>query len=133
MKKMVIDTSAMLAILLAEPEAKAMAHAVAQDGKRYTSPVAHLECAIVIHTRKGPAGLREFDLFLHEARIEIPAMDQDQAAMARTAYLKFGKGHHPAGLNLADCCSYALATSLGEALLFKGRDFAQTDVRVATY
>jgi ribonuclease VapC len=133
LKLVVIDTSAVLAILLGEPEAAKLARVIAEDGKRYIAPVSHLESSIVITTKKGPLGLRELDLFLYEARVEIAAMDEDQALFARIAYLKYGKGHHPAGLNLGDCCSYALAMSLGEPLLFKGRDFALTDVSVVTY
>jgi ribonuclease VapC len=125
---MVIDTSALLAILLAEPEAEAFVRAIAGDPKRLVSTLSSLEAAIVIQGRKGPAGLRELDLLLHAAGITLVHFDADQALIARSAYEKFGRGYHPAALNLGDCCSYALAVSSGEPLLFKGEDFSRTDV-----
>lgn len=78
--------------------------------------------------RKGEAATRELDLLLHTASITTVAFDPDQAALARSAYQRWGKGRHPAGLNLGDCCSYALAQTSGEPLLFKGNDFSRTDV-----
>jgi ribonuclease VapC len=125
---MVIDTSALLAILLAEPEAEDFSRAIAADPKRLLSALSALEAAVVIHTRKGPSGIRELDLLLHSAGVTIVSLDADQAYLARTAYERYGKGHHSAALNLGDCCSYALALSSGEPLLFKGNDFAQTDL-----
>lgn len=128
---MVIDTSALLAILLAEPEAESLSRAITADPKRLVSALSALEAAIVIHARKGPAGTRELDLLLHSAGVTIVSFDHDQVLLARTAYETYGKGHHPAGLNLGDCCSYALSRSSGEPLLFKGSDFPRTDVAVA--
>lgn len=128
---MVIDTSAILAILLGEPEAPAFVQAIATDPKRLLSAVSSLEAAIVIGSRKGSAGSRELDLLIHAAEIVTVAFDADQGRLARGAYEKFGKGYHPAGLNLGDCCSYALAASTGEPLLFKGDDFSRTDVTPA--
>lgn len=125
---MVIDSSALLAILLREPEAQPLAQAIAGDPRRLMSAVSALETAIVIHTRKGPAGVRELDLLLHSAGVKIVSFDSEQVLLARAAYEKYGKGHHPAALNLGDCCSYALALSSGEPLLFKGNDFSQTDI-----
>ncbi len=125
---MVIDASALLAILLGEPEAKALAEAIAGDPKRLVGAVSALEAAIVIHARKGAAGVRELDLLMHTARVTVVSLDADQVLLARSAYEKFGRGHHPAALNLGDCCSYALARASGERLLFKGNDFAQTDL-----
>jgi ribonuclease VapC len=125
---MVIDTSALIAILLGEPEAEDLAQAIALDSKRLVSAFSALEAAAVIHGRKGPAGLRELDLLLHATGATIVSLDAEQAVLARTAYEKFGKGHHPAALNLGDCCSYALARSCGEPLLFKGTDFTKTDI-----
>ena len=125
---MVIDSSALLAILLREPEAEPFAQAIAGDPRRLMSAVSALETVIVIHARKGPAGVRELDLLLHSAGIKIISFDADQVLLARAAYEKYGKGHHPAALNLGDCCSYALAMSAGQALLFKGNDFSQTDL-----
>ncbi len=130
---MVIDASAMVAILLAEPEAAAFAKAIANDSKRLASVLSVLEAAIVMEVKKGPAGPRELDLLLHSARIDVIAMNVQQLQLAREAWHRFGKGHHPAGLNLGDCCAYALARYSGEPLLFKGTDFPHTDLRVVTY
>ena len=127
---MVIDASALLAILLGEPEAEEFARLIAGDPKRLVSALSALEAAIVIHARKGPFGIRELDLLVHSAGATIVSFDADQVLLARSAYEKFGKGHHPAALNLGDCCSYALARSSGEPLLFKGNDFSKTDVAV---
>jgi ribonuclease VapC len=125
---MVIDSSALLAILLREPEAERFAQAIAADPKRLVSAVSALETAIVIHARKGPAGVRELDLLIHASGLTIVSLDSDQVVLARAAYEKYGKGYHPAGLNLGDCCSYALACSSAQPLLFKGNDFPRTDV-----
>ncbi|HXO19097.1 MAG TPA: type II toxin-antitoxin system VapC family toxin [Thermoanaerobaculia bacterium] len=125
---MVIDTSVLLAILLREPEAERFAQAIAGDPKRLMSAVSALETAIVIHARKGAAGVRELDLLIHAAGVKIVSFDPEQALLARAAYEKYGKGHHPAALNLGDCCNYALAVSSGQALLFKGDDFSRTNV-----
>lgn len=125
---MVIDTSALLAILLAEPEAEFFARAIAADPKRLVSAVSALEVAIVIRARKGPAGVRELDLLVHSAGLTVVSFDQEQVQIARKAYEEYGKGHHPAALNLGDCSSYALARTSGEPLLCKGSDFPQTDI-----
>ncbi len=125
---MVIDTSAILALLLEEPEAKIYAEAISKDPKRLLSAATALELMIVIEARKGESGGRELDLLLHHAKIDIVPFDAEQAEIARHAWQRFGKGNHPAGLNLGDCFSYALAMQSGEALLFKGNDFNQTDV-----
>jgi ribonuclease VapC len=128
---MVIDTSAIIAILLGEPEAESLIDAIASDPKRMVSAFTALECAVVLEARKGPAAVREFDLLLHEGSIEQIDMDAEQVALAREAFRKFGKGRHPAQLNIGDCCSYALAVLTGEPLLFKGDDFPRTDVKAA--
>jgi len=128
---MVIDTSALLAILLGEPEAADFSRAIAADPKRLVSAFSVLEAATVILSRKGSAGTRELDLLLHSAGVTIVSFEADQTLLARAAYEKYGKGHHPAALNLGDCCSYALARSSGEPLLFKGNDFSRTDIGVA--
>ena len=125
---MVIDSSALLAILLQEPEAEFFAAAISNDAMRMMSAVSFLEAAIVIEARKGPAGGRELDLLLHKARVEIVSFNSEQAEIAREAWLRFGKGRHQAALNMGDCCSYALSRSSGEPLLFKGTDFSLTDV-----
>lgn len=125
---MVLDTSALLAILLNEPEAPDLASAIAADAVRLLSTATLVETSIVIEARVGEAGGRELDLLLHKAAIEVVAVDAAQAELARHAYREFGKGRHRAGLNYGDCFAYALAQSAGEPLLFKGGDFARTDV-----
>lgn len=130
---MVIDSSALIALLLGEPEAQRLAEAVSKDSQKLISAFSFLETSVVIHAKKGPLGGREFDLLLHKARMETVALSPEQAELARTAYAKYGKGIHPAGLNLGDCCSYALAKYSGEPLLFKGSDFSQTDIIAVIY
>jgi len=125
---MVIDTSALIAILLNEAETEAFAKAIAADPKRLISAFNLLEAAIVIEAKKGEAGGIELDLLLHRARIETVAISAEQVELARTAWRLYGKGNHSAGLNIGDCCAYALAKYSGEPLLFKGGDFALTDI-----
>lgn len=125
---MVIDTSAIIAILLGEPTAAALADAIAADAKRLMSAFSVLECGIVIEAKKGEAGGQALDLLMHRAHIETIALTVEQVELARAAWRKFGKGRHPAGLNIGDCCSYALAKYTGEPLLFIGDDFSQTDI-----
>jgi ribonuclease VapC len=127
----VIDSSALLAILLDEPEAPALVEAIEAEPRRLLCSVHLLETAIVIEARKGPAGGRELDLLLHRAQVQIVNLIAELAEAAREAWRKWGKGNHPAGLNYCDCCAYALAQQLGEPLLFKGDDFPRTDVRPA--
>jgi ribonuclease VapC len=126
---MVIDTSAVAAILFDEPGAAALEGRIADDPVRLMSAATLLEATIVIEARLGDAGGREFDLWLHRAEIEILAVDAEQADLARRAWRRFGRGRHPAGLNYGDCFSYALATTRDEPLLFKGDDFTKTDVK----
>ena len=128
---MVIDSSALLAILLGESESDAIVEALEADARRLLCAVHLLETAIVIEARKGPAGGRELDLLLHRARIQIVNLTAELAETARDAWRRFGKGRHPAGLNFCDCCAYALSRQLGEPLLYKGQDFSQTDVQRA--
>ena len=128
---MVIDTSALVAILLGEPEAESFALAIAGDPNRLISTFTALETAIVIEAKKGQHAGRELDLLLHQARIEMVPMTAEQFELARSAWRKYGKGRHPAGLNIGDCCSYALAKAADEPLLFKGNDFLQTDIKRA--
>ncbi len=129
---MVVDTSALIAILLGEPETEFFVRVLADDPKKMISAFNALESAIVIEARKGEAGGRELDLLMHRARIEIISLNGDQVELALTAWRKYGKGNHPAGLNIGDCCAYALAKYSGEPLLFKGKDFSQTDIRPVT-
>lgn len=125
---MIIDTSALIAILLGEPEAELFAHAIAGAPQRLVSAFTALETGIVIEAKKGDLGGRELDLLIHQAKIEIVPLTAEQLEIARSAWRKYGKGRHPAGLNIGDCCSYALAKTAGEPLLFKGGDFSQTDI-----
>lgn len=125
---MVIDSSAVIAILLREAEAPALAGTIEASPICMMSAASLLETSIVIEGRLGDAGGRELDLFIHRAGIEIVAVDQDQAEIARRAWRRYGKGRHPAGLNYGDCFAYALARATGTPLLFKGNDFALTDV-----
>jgi ribonuclease VapC len=125
---MVVDTSALIAILVGESDAESYARALADDPKKLLNAFNALETGIVIEAKKGEAGGRELDLLVHRARIEVVGMNVDQVELARSAWRRFGKGNHAAGLNIGDCCAYALAKYSGEPLLFKGRDFSQTDI-----
>jgi len=128
---MVIDSSALIAVLLGEPEAKLFSEAMANAPKRLVSAFSALETSIVVESKKGEPGGRELDLLLHKARIEMVPINEEQFELARRAWRDFGKGRHPAGLNIGDCCSYALSKYSGEPLLFKGEDFSKTDVQSA--
>jgi ribonuclease VapC len=129
---MVVDTSAVIALLLDEPSAKPIARAIESASIRLLSAANLLETSIVMESRKGEAGGCELDLLVYRAGIEIVAVDQDQAEIARVAWRRYGKGRHPAALNFGDCFAYALAKSRRLPLLSQGDDFAQTDIeRVA--
>lgn len=106
---MVIDTSAVVAMLSDEPEAEALEAAVESDPVLLMSTATYLETSIVIEARYGEAGGRELDLWLHRAAVDLVAVHPDQAQVARSAYRNFGKGRHPAELNYGDCFAYALA------------------------
>jgi ribonuclease VapC len=125
---MVIDTSAVLAILLGEPERRRFNEKIEADPVRLLSAASFLETASIIDDRFGNEGARDLKLFLAEAEIEIDPVTLDPAEVAREAYRRFGKGNHPAALNFGDCFAYALARIRGEPLLFKGTDFSQTDI-----
>ena len=125
---MVIDTSAIVAILFDEPEQSRFIHQIKIAEKRLISASTLLECEIVVQARKGILGRNQLELFIHEAQIIVVPFDQAQVNLAIRAWQDYGKGHHPAGLNFGDCFSYALAKATGEPLLFKGVDFAQTDI-----
>jgi ribonuclease VapC len=127
---MVIDTSALLAIFLAEPERKRFLDSIFQDETRMISAANVLETGIVLEARRGESAGREFDLFLIRANLQIVPVDGEQIEIARSAWRKYGKGRHPASLNFGDCFAYALAQFSGEPLLAKGTDFAATDVEV---
>ena len=128
---MILDTSAVIAILRAEPEASAMAEAMSSAGARAISAVSYVEAAVVIDSSHDPIASRRFDDFFREAEIVIEPVTFRQAKIAREAYRDFGKGRHRAGLNFGDCFSYALAKATGKPLLFKGNDFSHTDVEPA--
>ena len=128
---MILDSSAVVAILRAEPEASAMAEAMALGGVCGISAVNYVEAAIVIDSGRDPIASRRFDDFFREAGIVIEPVTPRQAEIAREAYRDFGKGRHRAGLNFGDCFAYALAKERGETLLFKGDDFRQTDIESA--
>jgi ribonuclease VapC len=129
---MIVDTSALLAILRDEPDAQRFADAVEAAATRRISAANYVELGAVIDQARDPVASRRVDELLELGGVRVEAVTIEQARIAREAYRDFGKGSgHPAGLNLGDCFAYALATSLGEPLLFKGPDFSQTDVRPA--
>lgn len=128
---MVIDSSALVAILLGEEEAGRFAEAIEAASPRLLSAASLLEASMVVETRKGEAAARELDLLIYRAEIEIVPVDHRQAEIAREAWRQFGKGRHPAGLNYGDCFAYALAKTAGVPLLFKGEDFSRTDLLAA--
>ena len=128
---MILDTSALLAILLQEPEAERFAVAIEAAAVVRISAASYLEAAIYVD-RNGDAVRRAMlDSFLEQFQIGIEAVTPEQAKLARQAFVLFGKGRHRAALNLGDCFSYALAKSYREPLLFKGGDFVHTDVSIA--
>lgn len=130
---MIVDSSALIAILQKEPEALRLTTAIA------TSPVCRLpascllEASIIMLSRRDVDGPRDLDLFVARRRMEISPFTESQAVLAREAFKHFGKGRHPAQLNFGDCMAYALAKETGDELLFKGADFALTDIAVAAY
>jgi ribonuclease VapC len=128
---MVVDTSAVLAILQLEPEAERFARLIERADVRRISSVSVLEAGVLVQVRKGESGALELDAFLQQAELVIEPFDAEQADLAREAYRRFGRGRHEAALNLGDCASYALATLYGEPLLFKGDDFGRTDLTSA--
>lgn len=128
---MIIDTSAILAVLLGEPDAGRYEDAIAAAWPRRMSVVALLEAAMVVESRGGAAAGQELDMLLEKSAVELVPVTPEHANAARRAWRRFGKGNHPAGLNFGDCFAYALAKTAGEPLLFKGEDFAQTDIEVA--
>lgn len=129
---MIIDTSALIAILRDEPEALACARAIEAAGSRRLSAANFVEAACVIDGSRDPVASRRFDDLVREAALIIEPVTEAQARMAREAYRDFGKGSgHPAKLNFGDCFAYALAKVMDEPLLFIGDDFAHTDVTAA--
>jgi ribonuclease VapC len=126
---MVIDTSAVVAILRQESGAEGLLRRLTAAGSRRISAASLLEAAIVLEGKSGERGGEQLDLFLARAQVEVAPVTIEQVRVARTAWRRYGKGSsHPAQLNFGDCFSYALAHTMGEELLYKGADFARTDV-----
>lgn len=128
---MIVDTSAIIAILFDEPEAPRLAAALAAAETRRISAATLVEASIVVEIQTRGRGGSQLDALLRAAAIQVEPVTAEQALIARQAFVDFGKGRHRAGLNFGDCFPYALAKATGEPLLFKGEDFAKTDVAVA--
>jgi ribonuclease VapC len=125
---MVIDASAVIACLLDEPEQASFVIAIEADPVRLISVVGFMEASFVMLSRKRAAGLSDLQAFLEDGEIDRVPVDVRQAEAAVEAFRRFGRGHHPAGLNIGDCFAYALAKTTGEPLLYKGGDFGWTDI-----
>jgi ribonuclease VapC len=128
---MVLDTSALVAVLLGEPERDAFIDLLVEAHDPLISAATLLEASIVMEAKTGPAGVGDLDALLCVVAVRPVAVDAAQANLARDAFSRYGKGRSPAGLNYGDCFSYALAQTMGRPLLFKGDDFAGTDVMPA--
>jgi ribonuclease VapC len=128
---MILDTSALVAILYGEPQARDFVERIRAADVCRISVANHAELLMVVENQLGPSGTRQADAFLRRASVVIEPVTIEQGDLARQAFLDFGKGRHKAGLNFGDCFAYALARATGEALLFKGDDFALTDIRRA--
>jgi len=127
----ILDTSALAAILFGEPEAARFVQSIHDAERCRISAANFVELAMVIEGQVGPDASRQCDTFFRRAQIAIEPVSVEHAHLARQAFLDFGKGRHPAGLNFGDCFAYALAKASGEPLLFKGADFSQTDIAAA--
>ena len=125
---MVLDASAVVAILLQEPEAKSLSNKIESDPIRYISAINWLETQLVLNGRHGSSGGAKADTFFRELSIEIVPLDAIHMHTALGAWQQYGKGRHPAGLNLGDCCAYATAVLKNQPLLYKGNDFARTGI-----
>jgi len=128
---MILDTSALVAILYREPEAERFARLIHEAESCRISVAMHVELSMVIESQLGPEGMRQAETFLRRAGVIVEPVTVEQGELARQAFLDFGKGRHKAGLNFGDCFAYALAKATGEPLLFKGGDFAMTDIVAA--
>ncbi len=128
---MIIDTSAIVAILFNEDDAQIYAEAISRADSCRVSAATFVEAAIVVESQTKNNGSRQLDAFMRQAGITIEPVTEEQAHIARQAFTDFGKGRHPAGLNYGDCFSYALSKAMREPLLFKGKGFAKTDLSVA--
>jgi len=129
----VVDTSALIALLGMEAEAARVAAALESEATRLISAATVVETGLVIESRYGAQGGRELDLLIAKAELSIQPVTAEQAEVAREAWRRYGKGRHPAGLNFGDYFSYALARTSGEPLLFKGDDFIHTDITAVAY
>lgn len=131
---MIVDSSALLAILQKEPEAAQLSEAILAAESRFISTGNLLEAAIVAESRRGPSGSRDLDDLIAELELVAIPFDAEQVGLARDAFSRYGKGQgHAAQLNFGDCIAYALAKAEGEPLLFKGSDFSETDIEAASY
>jgi ribonuclease VapC len=128
---MVVDTSALIGVFFGEPDAAVYSYALERAPVRRMAAPSYVESCIVVAARLGPAALQKFERFLQDAQIEIVPFSKNAARVAIDAFIRFGKGRHPAGLNFGDCMSYALARTEVMPLLFKGDDFRLTDVEAA--
>ena len=133
MSRIVLDPSSLIAYLKAEPEAPRLEAAMLKASVLSMSAASLVEAGMVAERLRGGGGSADLDMLLVQMNVSIVPFTEQQAELARTAFRRFGKGRHPAGLNFSDCFSYALARALGEPLLFVRNDFSQTDVQVATY
>ncbi len=125
---MVVDTSVFIAVLKAESDAEDLEKILARTARLAVSAANHVETVMVLAGKEANPNLEKFDLFLEQMDIEIEPVTRELAVLARQAFLRYGKGRHPARLNYGDCFSYALAVERNEPLLFKGEDFVLTDV-----
>jgi ribonuclease VapC len=125
---MIVDTSAILAILFGEAEGAAFLRALTVPERKFMSAFTRLETSIVVESRKGSMGTHALAELMATSGIDTVPFDIGQAELAFDAWRRYGKGRHPAGLNLGDCAAYALARFTGEPLLYKGEDFPKTDV-----
>jgi ribonuclease VapC len=132
MTRLVLDPSALIAYLKAEPEAPRLQQAMIAASALSLSAASLVEAGMVAEKLRGGGSL-DLDVLLVQLHVSIVPFTEAQAELARAAFRRFGKGRHPAGLNFGDCFSYALARALGQPLLFVGNDFSQTDVQVAPY
>jgi ribonuclease VapC len=128
---MIVDTSAVVAVLYGEPEARDFVQRIRAADVCRISVANHVELSMVVESQLGPDGARQADAFLRRVGFVVEPVTIEQGDLARQAFLDFGKGRHKAGLNFGDCFAYALARATGEALLFKGDGFALTDIRRA--
>lgn len=127
---MVLDSSAVVAIVLEEAEGETFFELVLQSARKLLSAVSRVEAGIVVESRKGPAAARKLDEFIETGGIRIVDFSAFHAQLALEAWRRFGKGNHPAALNFGDCCTYALCQATGEPLLAKGEDFSRTEVKL---